>query len=208
MIRLGALFPDHLNLNGDLGNLEVISKQLEWRGLASERLAVCSNEDLQQDFDFIFVGHGSLAAWADIRSAFANLSPKLIELMEGGMPGLAISTGYEELAKVGLFSKVLASPISERISKFKIYKDGEKEVLGYVNTEVDLPILHREAKWIGSLLHGPVLAKNNDLLEEVLGNITKHAGVVFDQIKTREKASHLADLISEVWVLERELANE
>jgi hypothetical protein len=53
-----------------------------------------------------------------------------------------------------------------------------------------------------------VLAKNNDLLEEVLGNITKHAGVVFEQIQAREKASHLADLISEVWVLERELANE
>jgi CobQ-like glutamine amidotransferase family enzyme len=32
MIRLGVLFPKHLNLNGDFGNVEVLARQLEWRG--------------------------------------------------------------------------------------------------------------------------------------------------------------------------------
>lgn len=208
MIRLGALFPDHLNLNGDLGNLEVIAKQLEWRGIDSETVAIRSVDDLRQRFDFILVGHGSLAAWADIRDTLGDMAPILRQLMEAGTPALAISTGFEELALVGLFGDLSPAPIAQRISKFEIYRDGESEVLGYINTEVDLPILHRDGNWIGSMLHGPILAKNPALLEEALTNITKHALLPLAPIQVNEKAGQLADLISEVWSLEKDLAGE
>lgn len=208
MIRLGGLFPDHLNLNGDFGNLEVISKQLEWRGIASESVAIRSEVDLNQDLDFIFIGHGSIAAWADIKKPFASMTPKLKTLMVSGVPGLAISTGFEELAKAGLFSKLTPRSISERISKFEIYDDGVTELLGYLNTDVDLPLLHRDGSWIGTMLHGPVLAKNSPLLEELLVSIAKHADIALAPIQASEKAGLVADLISEVWKLEKELASE
>jgi CobQ-like glutamine amidotransferase family enzyme len=208
MIRLGALFPDHLNLNGDLGNLEVIAKQLEWRGIASETLAIRSVHDLGQGVDFIFVGHGSLAAWVDIRDTFVEMAPILKQLLTTGTPGLAISSGFEELALADIFSNLSPAPIAQRISKFEIYHDGESEVLGYVNTEVDLPMLHREGNWIGSMLHGPILAKNSTLLEEVLTSVAKHAAVPLAPIQANEKAGQLADLISEVWKLEKDLASE
>jgi CobQ-like glutamine amidotransferase family enzyme len=65
VIRLGAISPTHLNLNGDLGNLLVLNKRLEWRNVASSIEHLNGSEDLN-DFDFILVGHGSNAAWKQL----------------------------------------------------------------------------------------------------------------------------------------------
>ena len=208
MIRLGGLFPEHLNLNGDFGNLDVLKAQLEWRGLSCETVQIERASDLTQDIDFVFVGHGSAAAWLAIHSEFDDLAPTLRSLLVDGTPGLAISTGFEELVRTNVFTGLVATTMVTRTSKFEVYKDGENEVLGYLNTDANLPILHREKNWVASMLHGPILAKNPFLLEEVLGRITKHAGVQLPVIQESEKASQLADLIDEVWKLETELAGE
>ena len=208
MIRLGVLFPQHLNLNGDLGNAEVIAKQLEWRGLASVVITVETVADLSNAFDFILVGHGSTAAWAAIESRLRSMAPSLRKLIGSGTPGLAISTGFEKLLEHDVLGDLAVSKLPERISKFQVHGDGDSEVLGYLNTDVDLPILHREGNLIATLIHGPVLAKNPDLLQEVLSKIAKHAGVALPGIQASEKAGQLADLIDEVWKLERDLARE
>ena len=208
MIRLGGLFPEHLNLNGDFGNLDVLKAQLEWRGLSCETVKIERASDLTSDLDFIFVGHGSVAAWSAIHLEFEALAPTLRLLLEGGTPGLAISTGFEELVRTNVFTGLEATTMATRTSKFEVYKDGDNEVLGYLNTDVNLPILHRERNWVASMLHGPILAKNPFLLEEVLGRITSYAGVQLPVIYESEKAGQLADLIDEVWKLEKELASE
>ena len=208
MIRLGVLFPQHLNLNGDLGNAEVISKQLEWRGLASEIVNIETVADLSTPLDYILVGHGSTAAWAALETLLHSMAPSLKKLISSGTPGLAISTGFEKLVEQGALGNLAVSKLPERISKFHVQGDGDSEVLGYLNTDVDLPILHREGNWISTLLHGPVLAKNPNLLEEVLSKIANGAGVALPNIQASEKAGQLADLIDEVWKLEKDLASE
>lgn len=206
MIRLAALFPEHLNLNGDQGNLEVLSKQLQWRGVPSEVVAVRTVAELEQRFDLIFVGHGSIAAWSSIDHEFKVIAPKLAELIRAGVPGLSISTGFEKLVEGRVLAVPNIEPLNERLSKFEIIEDGASEVLGYLNTDVNLPVLHREQNWIASMLHGPLLAKNPVLLSEVLGKISAHADVELPDLK--EKAGQLTDLIKDVWELERELASE
>lgn len=206
MIRLGALFPEHLNLNGDLGNLEVLSKQLEWRGMPFEVVEVRDASDLNQNIDFILVGHGSIAAWRAIELKFKAMAPRLEELIRSGIPGLSISTGFEQMIQTGVLSVDDLAAFSERVSKFEIFQDLNSEVLGYLNTDVNLPVVHREHNWIASMLHGPVLAKNPALLNEVLGKIAAHANVELPGLN--EKAGQLADLIKDVWELERELASE
>jgi CobQ-like glutamine amidotransferase family enzyme len=208
MIRLGVLFPQHLNLNGDLGNAEVIAKQLEWRGLASEIVTVQTMADLSSAPDFILVGHGSTAAWAAIDTLLYSMAPSLKKLISSGTPGLAISSGFEKLVESGALGNLSFSKLPERISKFHVQGDGDSEVLGYLNTDVDLPVMHRDGNWISTLLHGPVLAKNPNLLEEVLSKIANGAGVALPKIQASEKAGRLADLIEEVWTLERNLASE
>jgi lipid II isoglutaminyl synthase (glutamine-hydrolysing) len=208
MIRLGVLFPQHLNLNGDLGNAEVVAKQLEWRGIATEIVPVETDADLSTPLDFILVGHGSTAAWAAIETLLRTMAPSLKKLIKSGTPGLAISTGFEKLLEHGALGYLDFRKLPERISKFHVQRDGESEVLGYLNTDVDLPVMHREGNWISTLLHGPVLAKNPNLLEEVLSKIANGAGFALPIIQAGEKAGQLADLIDEVWKLERDLASE
>ena len=206
MIRLGALFPAHLNLNGDQGNLEVLSKQLVWRGVPCEVVGIETLADFDRQLDFILVGHGSIAAWSAIEGEFHSMAPRLAELFRADVPGLSISTGFEKLVESRVLAIPNVEPLNERVSKFEIIEDGGSKVLGYLNTDVNLPVLHREQNWIASMLHGPVLAKNPALLNEVLGKIAAHADVELPELK--EKAGQLADLIKDVWELERELASE
>jgi hypothetical protein len=208
MIVLGVLFPKHLNLNGDLGNLEVLSKQLEWRGLAHDIVEVESLDDLSRDLDFILVGHGSTAAWASIGEEFQSLAPALRNLLASGTPGMSVSTGFEKLVEHNVLGNLEILKSTVRTSKFEVQSDGNNDVLGYLNTDAKLPVIHREASWLSTMLHGPVLAKNPGLLNEVLASIAAHAGVELPGIQDSEKAGQLADLIDEVWKLERDLARE
>ena len=85
MIRLGVLFPEHLNLNGDYGNLEVIARQLEWREMATEIVAVGTRAELTSGLDFLLIGHGSSAAWASIDSEFRGFLATLKMMLAAGM---------------------------------------------------------------------------------------------------------------------------
>lgn len=208
MIRLGVLFPEHLNLNGDYGNLEVISRQLEWRGMASEIVKVGTHDELNSDLDFLLIGHGSSAAWASIDEEFRGLLAPIKALLAAGMPGLSVSTGFEQMVRGSVFEGLTVNNLTSRISKFVVKQDVEGEVLGYLNADVDLPIIHRESNFIGTMLHGPILAKNPILLEEVLLKISSSAGLEVAPLHSNEKAGLLADLVDKVWELERELASE
>ncbi len=208
MIRLGRLFPKHLNLNGDFGNLEVLSRQLGWRGLESEIVDICVADDIVDDLDFILVGHGSEAAWQDILNDFRQLEAKLLTLKAKGVVILAVSTGFEHSVEIGLIEGISVEAIEQRVSKFVIYPDGKSEVLGYVNVNNNLPPIHRCGSVIGTTLHGPVLAKNPGLLVEVLQTITARKNLPLPEIIEAKKADQLADLIAELWELERELASE
>ena len=208
MIQLVGLYPQHLNLNGDFGNLEVIAKQLQWRGIDRELVMVTRPEELPSKPHFVLIGHGSIAAWADIAASLIALTPALKALVQAGVPVMGISTGYEHMVREGFFDSLTPAQNIERISKFEIIDDGDNEVLGYLNTNKDLPTLARAGSAFGTMLHGPVLAKNSQLLEEILGGICRSAGVECADIQSNEKASQLADLIDRVWELERQLSNE
>ncbi len=208
MIRLGVLFPNHLNLNGDFGNIEVLARQFEWRGMVCEVIEVETEQQLASGLDFLLVGHGSNAAWHSIADRLKALAPTLQKLVDSRTPGLCVSTGFEELVRLGIISDLATSGLAERVSKFVIQQDGSEEVLGYINTDVDLPAVHRQGKFFCTMLHGPVLAKNPGLLLEMLAYVAEHAGLKLQEILTSEKAELLAGLVDEVWKLERELASE
>lgn len=208
MIRLGVLFPDHLNLNGDLGNIEVLAKQFEWRGMACEVVIVENERHLSSGLDFLLVGHGSSAAWESLRERLGLLGATLRGLLSSGTPGLCVSTGFEELVRLSVVTGLDCKAIPERVSRFVVQADGSHEVLGYVNTDVDLPLIHREGQFVCTMLHGPVLAKNPELLLELLQNIAMHAGQELGAARVSEKVDRVADLVDEVWKLERELASE
>ena len=134
--------------------------------------------------------------------------PRLRELISVGVVVLAVSSGFEMAIKHNLVAGLSLGTSEERISKFEVASDTTGEVLGYVNTDTNLPPIHRVGTFIGTTLHGPVLSKNTELLEAVLGDVAAHAGVKLNPIQDAKKADLLAGLVAEVWKLEEELANE
>ena len=207
MIEVMGLFPKHLNLNGDFGNVQVLERQLTWRGMQHRVSSAESVTELGHPA-FVLIGHGSEAAWADVEQEFASMIPRLRELISVGVVVLAVSSGFEMAIKHNLVAGLSLGTSEERISKFEVASDTTGEVLGYVNTDTNLPPIHRVGTFIGTTLHGPVLSKNTELLEAVLGDVAAHAGVKLNPIQDAKKADLLAGLVAEVWKLEEELANE
>jgi lipid II isoglutaminyl synthase (glutamine-hydrolysing) len=162
-IRLAALYPNHLNLNGDLANLLVLQKRLEWYGLEADVVYVEKTTDLTK-FDVVLLGHGSRDAWAQLEAIDPELIPSVASLVAAGKKVMAVSSGYELLIEAidGLVVKH-----SERVSEFRSHE----EIVGYVNSEAELEPI----RWINdslfTLFHGPVFAKNPDLADKFLGSL-------------------------------------
>ena len=162
-IRLAALYPNHLNLNGDLANLLVLQKRLEWYGLEADVVYVEKPTDLTK-FDVVLLGHGSRDAWSQLEDIDPELIPSVALLVSAGKKVMTVSSGYELLIEAidGLVVKH-----SERVSEFRSHE----EIVGYVNSEAELEPI----RWINdslfTLFHGPVFAKNPDLADKFLGSL-------------------------------------
>lgn len=168
VIRLAALYPNHLNLNGDLANLAVLQKRLEWYGVEAEVVYVEKSTDLTK-FDVVLLGHGSRDAWAQLEDIDPELIPSVAALVLGGTRVMSVSSGYEILSEAieGVVVKH-----SERVSEFRNH-DG---IVGYVNSEAELEPIRWIQNSLFTLFHGPVLAKNPDLADKFLGSLI--AGLV------------------------------
>ena len=168
VIRLAALYPEHLNLNGDLANLTVLKKRLEWAGIDSEIVSIHQPTDLTS-FDVVLLGHGSRDAWAQLGEIDPQLVSKVAQLIDTGKRVLAVSSGYERLIEV-IENRVVKH--NARVSEFQEHEG----IVGYVNSEAELePVLWMENSLL-TLLHGPVFAKNPDLADKFLGNLIEGAG--------------------------------
>jgi CobQ-like glutamine amidotransferase family enzyme len=174
MIRLLELYPDHLNLNGDRGNLLVLQRRLEWAALEVEVSSYRPGESLGgQAPDFVLLGHGSAAAWRQIYADLARIAPTLQTWIDGSTQMLAVSSGFAALHGLlrGLPTEV--NKVS-RISKFEVAEFADIQVVGYKNTDLDLPTIERFENLIGTVLHGPLLAKNANLSDEILNSMLRN----------------------------------
>jgi CobQ-like glutamine amidotransferase family enzyme len=161
-LKLAALYPQHLDLNGDHGNLLVLQKRLAWRGVASEIVAVTKATNLE-DFDFLLLGHGSKDAWSDVMRIDPELILNVGKFARSGKPVLAISSGYEHL-----FEELETTEVGhgEHVSEFR----KSNEVVGYVNSSADLSELVILGQIVMTLFHGPVLAKNPELADKIIAD--------------------------------------
>jgi len=163
VIRLAALYPNHLNLNGDLANLSVLQKRLEWYGIEAEVVNVEKQTDLTK-FDLVLLGHGSRDAWAQLEEIDPVLIPSVAALVASGAKVMAVSSGYEILIEAieGLVVKH-----AERVSEFKDHEG----IVGYVNSEAELEPIRWIQNSLFTLFHGPLFAKNPDLADKFLGSL-------------------------------------
>ena len=162
MIKLATFMPTYFNNNGDQGNIEVLAKQLEWRGV---QCSVTSTE--LQDSDFLLVGDGSRAVMREFKSDLAAITDLVDERLSKGKATLLVGSAHEFFC-----SRLPGLPdlkYAPRVSAHREVGSGDLRIFGYRNNEIDLD-LYLEQAFISTSLYGPILAKNENLLNIVLNS--------------------------------------
>ncbi len=153
-LRIGALYPDQMNIYADRGNLRVLEQRCRWRSIAVETTAIGLGEAVDPDrFDLIYLGGGQDD---DQRRCAADL----IELKQDGLRAAAargavligVCGGYQlfghwyELGDARIDGVGLLNVETVR-------GDGER-LVGNVAIELDLPGLEQAAVLAGFENHG------------------------------------------------------
>ena len=159
-IQFGAISPDHLNLNGDLGNLVVLSKRLELRGVESRAHLLKGSEDFL-DYDFVLLGHGSPSAWLQLLDRHSNLIEKCVSYIDSSGSLLAVASGADHLypALTGL-DVAKGNWVSASIAV--------NGVVGYKNSDSTTSDFEWHNNALLTQLHGPLFAKNPSIADEFI----------------------------------------
>jgi CobQ-like glutamine amidotransferase family enzyme len=195
-LRIGAFHHSELNLNGDLQNLLILSRRLNARGVPCEVVDLSGanfESELSRGLDFAFVGHGSEAAWAAIDVSDPDLESGFLAVADAKVPILGVSSGFERLIRLGLTGLTLQK--TERRSEFVAFEWQTIEIVGYLNSDSDAPLFFANGNIFGTMLHGPVFAKNPELADFFCNLISSRLGDV-DLQKQSQTLRSLDDLAS------------
>lgn len=96
-LRLLHLYPDHMNIYADRGNIAVLARRLEWRGLRLDLIESGPGESIDPDgFDLFYLGGGQdrdqVMVAEDLR---ANKAAALATAVADGAAGLCVCGGYQ-----------------------------------------------------------------------------------------------------------------
>ena len=95
-IRLFHLYPDAMNLYGDLGNVLALRRRCEWRGIGFDvtDVKVGDHVDLSEA-DIVFMGGGQDRGQKIVGADLLERGPALIDRVDEGMAALTICGGFQ-----------------------------------------------------------------------------------------------------------------
>lgn len=144
-MKIAHLYPREMNLYGDTGNVLVLRRRLEWRGLPAEVVAVRQGDRIPDDVDVLVGGGGQDAAQGDIGTDFVARGPQLRELAEAGVAVLAICGTYQllghrfvthegrEIPGVGVLDLETHGSSTRLIGNITVDSPGFGRLVGYEN---------------------------------------------------------------------------
>jgi CobQ-like glutamine amidotransferase family enzyme len=144
-IKLYHLYPDAMNLYGDLGNVIALKKRCEWRGLEFEVVEVKVGDTIDfSDCDILFMGGGQDRGQKTISLDLQKRGDDIRDRIEEGMVALTICGGFQLF---GNYFKTADGTEIPGISVFDAYTEaGKKRLIG--NVVVD--ITHTSTEWASS----------------------------------------------------------
>ena len=96
-MKLVHLYPREMNIYGDTGNVLVLRRRLQWRGIPVEVVPVSVGDPLPNDADIVLGGGGQDAAQGEIGADFASRGAQLRAMADDGVVMLAICGTYQML---------------------------------------------------------------------------------------------------------------
>jgi hypothetical protein len=98
-LKLAHLYPEHMSIYGDRGNIITLTQRCAWRGITLDVVPVTVGNQVDwPDFDMAFFGGGQDSGQALIAHDFLhNQSEPLARAIEDGLVMLAICGGYQLL---------------------------------------------------------------------------------------------------------------
>ncbi|HEY8300945.1 MAG TPA: glutamine amidotransferase [Jatrophihabitans sp.] len=96
-LTLVHLYPREMNIYGDTGNVLVLKRRLEWRGLPVQVVPVSVGDPLPHDADILLGGGGQDAAQGEIGADFAARGADLRAMADDGVVMLTICGTYQML---------------------------------------------------------------------------------------------------------------
>ncbi|MFN2568819.1 MAG: type 1 glutamine amidotransferase [Candidatus Dormibacteria bacterium] len=95
---MAHLYPDGMNLYGDIGNVRTLEQRARWRGIKVELAGVGAGPTDLADFDLIFFGGGQDRDQSRIFRDFADHKrDSLVRAVDEGAAVLAVCGGYQLL---------------------------------------------------------------------------------------------------------------
>jgi lipid II isoglutaminyl synthase (glutamine-hydrolysing) len=95
-ITVGHLYPDHLNIYADRGNIAVLARRAAWRGFDLDVRAIGVGQRIRPgEDDLLYIGGGQDREQALIAPDLAARGPELEAAVEEGCAVLAVCGGYQ-----------------------------------------------------------------------------------------------------------------
>ena len=96
-VRLCHLYPGHLNIYADRGNIAVFQRRLEWRGLALEVVEIGLGDPIPGDCHLYYLGGGQDRDQMLVAEDLAHKADPLRKAADGGAVVLGVCGGYQLL---------------------------------------------------------------------------------------------------------------
>ncbi|HEY7049388.1 MAG TPA: glutamine amidotransferase [Jatrophihabitantaceae bacterium] len=97
MITLVHLYPREMNIYGDTGNVIVLRRRSEWRGIDVRVVPINVGDPLPNDADIVLGGGGQDAAQGEIGHDFVSRGAQLRAMADDGVAFLTICGTYQML---------------------------------------------------------------------------------------------------------------
>lgn len=97
-LRIGHLYPDAMNIYGDIGNIRALAQRARWRGVDVEVTGIGDGPARLRDCDLLFMGGGQDRDQSRIFADFAgHKGDELRRALDEGAAMLAVCGGYQLL---------------------------------------------------------------------------------------------------------------
>jgi CobQ-like glutamine amidotransferase family enzyme len=201
-LTIVSVLPRLLDTNGDAANARVLAQRARWAGLDAQVVAVHTVADLPDRADLVVIGSGTDADLVATRDALLPLAGAVASWLAGGVPVLAVGTGWELLsdgldlagadaagssvAGLGLIAG-RATVLPARATDDIVLSTDDTRLIGFENHARGYTGAGRTlgqvqsgtgngdgsegvvaGSFIGTHLHGPVLARNPRLADQML----------------------------------------